>query len=149
VAEGPPRGQGGPEPSDDLRHRPGRSRRALLIILAEGNSARDLRRWLDIQPRGWLEGIGVVATDLAESYRAGLAGRLGRAIRFADPFHLVRVGNRCLDQVRVGSRIRPSATAAASTTRSTGSASSCSPAPNGSTTAATSACCWGFGSGPA
>ena len=42
----------------------------------------------------------VVATDLAESYRAGLAGRLDHAIRVADPFHVVRVANRCLDQVR-------------------------------------------------
>jgi transposase len=42
----------------------------------------------------------VVATDLAESYRAGLAGRLDHATRVADPFHVVRVGNRCLDAVR-------------------------------------------------
>jgi Transposase len=42
----------------------------------------------------------VVATDLAESYRAGLAGRLDHATRVADPFHVVRVGNRCLDTVR-------------------------------------------------
>jgi hypothetical protein len=38
--------------------------------MVEGNSAADLRRWLDTQRRSWLEGIGVVATDLAESYRA-------------------------------------------------------------------------------
>ncbi len=42
----------------------------------------------------------MVATDLAESYRAGLAGRLDHAIRVADPFHVVRLANRCLDQVR-------------------------------------------------
>lgn len=72
----------------------------ILIDMVEGNSARDLRRWLDRQPAGWLAGIGVVATDLAESYRAGLAGRLGHATRVADPFHVVRAGNRCLDAVR-------------------------------------------------
>ena len=33
-------------------------------------------------------------------HRAGLAGRLDHATRVADPFHVVRVGNRCLDQVR-------------------------------------------------
>lgn len=71
-----------------------------LIDLVEGNSAADLRRWLDTQPRRWLEDVGVVATDLAESYRAGLAGRLDHAARVADPFHVVRVGNRCLDAVR-------------------------------------------------
>jgi transposase len=42
----------------------------------------------------------VVATDPAESYRQGLAGRLDHAIRVADPFHVVRLANRCLDQVR-------------------------------------------------
>jgi transposase len=49
---------------------------------------------------GLARGIGVVATDLAESYRAGLAGRLDHATRVADPFHVVRVANRCLDTVR-------------------------------------------------
>jgi transposase len=71
-----------------------------LIDLVEGNSAADLRRWLDGQSPAWLAGIGVVATDLAESYRAGLTGRLDHATRVADPFHVVRVGNRCLDAVR-------------------------------------------------
>lgn len=72
----------------------------VVIDMVEGNSARDLRRWLDTQPNEWLADIGVVATDLAESYRAGLAGRLDHATRVADPFHVVRVGNRCLDAVR-------------------------------------------------
>jgi len=71
-----------------------------LIDLVEGNRATDLRRWLDDQPSEWLAGVGVVATDLAESYRAGLAGRLDHATRVADPFHVVRIGNRCLDAVR-------------------------------------------------
>src|SRR5690606_14515592 len=72
----------------------------ILIDIVQGNSAGDLGRWLDAQPPAWLEGIGVVATDLAESYRAGLAGRLDHATRVADPFHVVRAGNRCLDTVR-------------------------------------------------
>jgi transposase len=42
----------------------------------------------------------VVTTDLAESYRAGLSPHLAHATRVADPFHVVRVGNRCLDKVR-------------------------------------------------
>jgi transposase len=46
----------------------------IMIDLIEGNSGRDLGRWLDAQPPGWLEHVGVVATDLAESYRSGLAG---------------------------------------------------------------------------
>ena len=41
-----------------------------------------------------------MATDLAESFRAGLSPRLDHATRVADPFHVVRIGNRCVDQVR-------------------------------------------------
>jgi hypothetical protein len=47
----------------------------------------------------WLGG-GIVATDLAESYRAGLHPHLDHAVRVADPFHVVRVANRCVDRVR-------------------------------------------------
>jgi transposase len=75
-------------------------RRRVVIDVVEGNSAADLGCWLDLQRPAWLAGVRVVATDLAESYRAGLDGRLDHAIRVADPFHVVRVANRCLDQVR-------------------------------------------------
>ncbi len=74
--------------------------RRVVIDACEGNAAEDLGSWLDRQPPSWLSGIRVVATDLAESYRAGLQGRLDHAVRVADPFHVVRVANRCLDQVR-------------------------------------------------
>jgi transposase len=72
----------------------------ILIDLVEGNSADDLRGWLADQHEPWLAGIGVVTTDLAESYRAGLDPHLAHATRVADPFHVVRVGNRCVDKVR-------------------------------------------------
>ena len=42
----------------------------------------------------------MVATDLAESYRAGMAGHLDHTVRVADPFHVVRVANRVVDKVR-------------------------------------------------
>lgn len=41
-----------------------------------------------------------MATDLAESFRAGLSPHLAHASRVADPFHVVRLANRCVDQVR-------------------------------------------------
>lgn len=74
--------------------------RHVIIDVVPGNAASDLEGWLGRQPAVWLHGIAVVATDLAESYRAGLAGHLDHAIRVADPFHVVRVANRCLDAVR-------------------------------------------------
>ncbi len=42
----------------------------------------------------------MVATDLAESFRAGLFPHLDHARRVADPFHVVRVADRCADKVR-------------------------------------------------
>jgi transposase len=71
-----------------------------LIDMVEGNAAPDLRRWTEGADRRWLGGIDVVATDLAESFRAGLSPHLDHATRVADPFHVVRVGNRCVDKVR-------------------------------------------------
>ncbi len=68
--------------------------------MVAGNSASDLRRWTANADPGWLAGVAVVATDLAESFRAGLSPGLTHARRVADPFHVVRVANRCVDQVR-------------------------------------------------
>ena len=72
----------------------------VMIDLVEGNSASDLQRWTANASPDWLAGIEVVATDLAESFRAGLSPGLAHAIRVADPFHVVRVANRCVDKVR-------------------------------------------------
>src|ERR671913_977346 len=74
--------------------------RHVVIDMVEGNSGADLRRWTSKAHPDWLAGIKVVATDLAESFRAGLSPGLTHARRVADPFHVVRVGNRCVDQVR-------------------------------------------------
>jgi transposase len=74
--------------------------RHVVIDMVEGNSADDLRQWTGNADPAWLAGIKVVATDLTESFRAGLSPGLDHARRVADPFHVVRVGNRCLDKVR-------------------------------------------------
>lgn len=65
--------------------------RRVMIDMVEGNGAADLRRWTQNQDQKWLEGVEVVATDLAESYRSGLSPSLDHALRVADPFHVVRV----------------------------------------------------------
>lgn len=72
----------------------------IVIDMVRGNTAADLRRWTANADPDWLAGIQVVATDLAESFRAGLSPHLDHAIRVADPFHVVRVANRCVDKVR-------------------------------------------------
>src|SRR5215207_57229 len=50
--------------------------RHVVIDMVEGNSATDLRRWTSNAHPEWLAGIEVVATDLAESFRAGLSPHL-------------------------------------------------------------------------
>ena len=55
-----------------------------------------------VQPRirEWIEAVEVVATDLAESYRRGIAEHLEHTVLVADPFHVVRAANRVVDKVR-------------------------------------------------
>jgi transposase len=72
----------------------------ILIDLVEANTAADLREWCQRQPAAWLAGVQTVSIDLTDSYRSGLSPHLDHAVRVADPFHVVRVGNRCLDTVR-------------------------------------------------
>ncbi|MGH3629673.1 MAG: ISL3 family transposase [Sciscionella sp.] len=71
-----------------------------IIDMVEGNAAADLRQWCSMKDPAWLAAIATVATDLTESYRAGLDPHLAHAVRVADPFHVVRIANRCVDQVR-------------------------------------------------
>ncbi|MBA3844943.1 MAG: ISL3 family transposase [Actinobacteria bacterium] len=72
----------------------------IVIDMVQGNTAADLRRWTANADPGWLADIEVVATDLAESFRAGLSPHLDHTTRVADPFHVVRVANRGVDKVR-------------------------------------------------
>lgn len=74
--------------------------RRAMIDMTPGNRAADLRRWCANADPAWIAKISVVATDLAESYRAGLSPHLNHCVRVADPFHVVRVANRCMDTVR-------------------------------------------------
>jgi transposase len=75
-------------------------RRHTMIDMFPGNSAADLRKWTSGAAPRWLADIEVVATDLTESYRAGLTPHLTHVTRVADPFHVVRVANCCLDKIR-------------------------------------------------
>lgn len=44
-----------------------------IIDMVAGNAAADLRRWTAGVDPAWLAGVEVVATDLAQSFRAGLS----------------------------------------------------------------------------
>lgn len=74
--------------------------RRLVIDLFEGKSSVRLRNWCKKRPKTWLAGVKVVALDLTDTYRSGLSPHLSHARHVADPFHVTRVGNRTVDQVR-------------------------------------------------
>lgn len=74
--------------------------RRIVIDLFEGKSAAKLRRWSARQPPGWRHGVKVVALDLTDTYRSGLRPHFDHTRRVADPFHVTRVANRVVDQVR-------------------------------------------------
>src|SRR5690606_36661761 len=72
----------------------------VLIDMAYGDSAADLGdRGADHSAAGPGR-IGTVADELTASARSGLSPHLDHVLRVADPFHVVRVANRCLDKVR-------------------------------------------------
>ena len=74
--------------------------RRKVIDLFEGRSAAKLRRWTSRRSKRWQRGVQVVALDLTDTYRSGLSPHLAHATRVADPFHVTRVANRMVDQVR-------------------------------------------------
>jgi transposase len=74
--------------------------RRIVIDLFEGKSAAKLRHWSARRPPSWRRAVRVVALDLTETYRSGLRPHFDHARRVADPFHVTRVANRTLDQVR-------------------------------------------------
>jgi transposase len=74
--------------------------RRIVIDLFEGKSAAKLRKWSAQRSQRWQKGVKVVALDLTETYRSGLSPQFSHAKRVADPFHVTRVANRMLDQVR-------------------------------------------------
>lgn len=75
-------------------------RRGILIDIIEGRSAKVLASWLAERAPGWLAHVQIVCIDPLEAYRAGLNPSLSHAVVVADPFHMVRLGNRAVDQVR-------------------------------------------------
>lgn len=74
--------------------------RHVLIDMIEGNRAIDVSRWLSRRDKAFLEAIHTVACDLHEGYRVGLHPHLDHVVQVADPFHVIAVANRCLDEVR-------------------------------------------------
>jgi hypothetical protein len=75
-------------------------RRGILLEVIEGRSAKLLADWLAARPTDWPSGVGVVTIDPLEAYRNGLSPSLDHVLVVADPFHVVLLANRAIDEVR-------------------------------------------------
>ena len=106
-----------------------------VIEITLGNAASDLRRWCAGADPVWLAGIEVVATDLTDSYAAGLSPHLGHVLG-GSPIPSTSSDWRTGASTRfgVGPNNASSVIGAARPTRCIGSASCPPPATNDSTT---------------
>jgi transposase len=75
-------------------------RRGILLDLIEKRSAKILSSWLADRPGEGLGGVEVVTIDPLEAYRCKLSPHLGHVTVVADPFHIVRLANDAVDDVR-------------------------------------------------
>lgn len=71
-----------------------------LLAQVEGRSAAVVAAWLNDQPPAWRDAITHVTIDLSASYAQAVREALPRAVLVADRFHLVRLGNDMVTDVR-------------------------------------------------
>ena len=74
--------------------------RGQLLDIVRGRDAKAPTRWLLRRPREWREAIRWAVLDLSGPYRAAFNAAVPKARQVADPFHVVRLGNDALDEVR-------------------------------------------------
>jgi transposase len=115
----------------DLTRRNGRPR-ARLLDLVPGRSGKAYADWLRSRGNAFTAGIGTATLDPFRGYGNAIRDELEDATAVLDAFHVVRLGLKAMERPGDGSSRNCSATAVASTTRSTGSATPCGPAPTGS-----------------
>jgi transposase len=77
---------------------PGRPARLLDVV--EGRSGTALAEWLGERDPAWRAGIATASLDPFRGYATALTSQLPDAVRVLDPFHVVRLGLACVDDVR-------------------------------------------------
>ena len=71
-----------------------------LLDIVPGREAAGPARWLQARPKEWREQIRWAVLDLSGPYRAAYNAAIPHAAQVADPFHVVRLANNRLDEVR-------------------------------------------------
>jgi transposase len=77
---------------------PGRPARLLDVV--EGRSGTALASWLGERDDHWRTGITTASLDPFRGYATALTSQLPDAVRVLDPFHVVRLGLACVDDIR-------------------------------------------------
>ena len=71
-----------------------------LIDIVAGRTANSAEAWFRSQPAEWLDGIRWAVLDMSGPYRKAYDRVLPHALQVADPFHVTRLANQRLDEVR-------------------------------------------------
>ena len=71
-----------------------------LLDVARGRTTAVPVRWIMNMPAGWRETIECAVLDLSDSYRVAFDTTVAHARRVADPFHVVKLANSALDDIR-------------------------------------------------
>lgn len=71
-----------------------------LLDIVPGKTAESAAGWFRSQPQEWLDGIQWAVLDLSGPYRTAYNQVLPNALQVADPFHVIRLANQRLDEVR-------------------------------------------------
>lgn len=77
---------------------PGRPARLLDVV--PGRTGRVYADWLTERTPAWRDQVTVAALDPFRGYATALAGTLPDAVRVLDAFHVVKLGNQVVDEVR-------------------------------------------------
>jgi transposase len=76
------------------------SRSPRLLDVVAGRTGKVYADWIAGREQAWRERISVAALDPYRGYAAALRVELPDAVRVLDAFHVVRLGNQALDEVR-------------------------------------------------
>ena len=71
-----------------------------LLDLVPGGTAESAASWFRSQPPEWCEAIRWAVLDMSGPHQVAYDRVLPHACQVADPFHVVRLANRCVDLVR-------------------------------------------------
>ena len=71
-----------------------------LLDIVPGRTAASAAGWFRSQPEEWRDGILWAVLDLSGPYRTAYDRALPNASQVADPFHVIRLANQRLDEVR-------------------------------------------------